>query len=130
MMSDREPRPYTKEELTKLFVDGARDIAQYWAELPEKDKYTGRVHTNEVRCMGVVHSMLCMLDGVDGSMPCGFDLIPSTHPDDKKSRQEEGENWVEIPNDEESKTVSRHALTEGMLHDMLYPKRTPEPAAR
>jgi hypothetical protein len=79
-----ESRAHTAEEAQKMFLDQARSIARYWANLQGK--------TPRERCEGVVFSMLVMIDGGSAGLPA-FDLVACPHPDDEKFHREEGENF-------------------------------------
>ncbi len=74
----------TPEELRDEVLAVFRVITEYWANLPDHDKATGRDITIKDRCEGVAFSMLAQLDGV-GHLPA-FDLVARVHPDDGDPR--------------------------------------------
>lgn len=76
-MSDEK---VSSEELRDEMLSVFRNIAHYWASLPDYDPATGRSRSVADRCDGVVFSILSQLDGV-GSLPA-FDLVAHVHPDD------------------------------------------------
>lgn len=88
-----EPRAYTPDELRDMLIEHSIVLARYWASLPDVDKATGTQLTVQSRCVGVVFSILAMLDG-GGDLP-GVDLVFCPHPDDKEYLRSEGSNWVE-----------------------------------
>jgi len=82
------PRAVTDVELRDRFMSTCRAYVDYWAsDLIDRDS----VHD---RLSGLLHSFLCILDGVNGGLP-GFDLAASVHPADKDFRRALGENWIE-----------------------------------
>lgn len=76
----------TPEALRDEMLGVFRQIARYWAELPDVDKATGCACTVRYRCEGVVFSILSQLDGC-GSLPA-FDLVARIHPDDEDQSME------------------------------------------
>lgn len=62
---------------------------------------------------GLVHSILVILDGNDGSSLPGFVVSPYPHPDDQAFHLEEGENWY--PPFVDCGTL--HLGIAGMLHE-------------
>lgn len=76
----------TPEALRDEMLDVFRNVARFWADLPDVDKATGRVHTVRDRCEGVVFSILSQLDGC-GDLPA-FDLVAHVHPDDEDQSME------------------------------------------
>ena len=107
-MSSDEPRARTPEELRADFMDHCRAIADYWAGsgIQHQD---GTSYSCHERLSGLLHSFLCIFDGVSGGMPA-FDIVASPHPDDKEYHRSEGENWIEPG------TV----INGTMLHELLY----------
>ena len=97
------PKAKTPEEIRDDFLDTCRNLADYWAG-PGVDR--GTCHE---RLSGLVHSILCIFDGVNGGMPA-FDIVASPHPDDKEFHRAEGEDWIEPG------TV----INDCMLHELLY----------
>lgn len=96
------PRAYTKEEMTDMFLQSVRSIANCWAQYPDK--------TPEERCNGVAFSILATIDGTSIALPA-FNLTPVPHPDDKQYHIDEGSNYW--PDD-----VAFNAET--YLHDLFY----------
>lgn len=95
----------SEEDLRAQFMDGARCIARYWAGLEGK--------TSLEVAEGVVHSMLCMIDGCSSAFPSAIDLVARPHPDDKQYHIDNDKDWVEdgtVLNDNWS------------LHEELYKK--------
>lgn len=80
-----EPRAYTAEEVREEFLGAVDCMTSFWAKLPDK--------TPQERLDGLVHSILCIIDGVSGSSGCGYMLVPSTHPSDEAYHRDNGENW-------------------------------------
>lgn len=79
-------KSYSKEEMMNMFLQNAKVQARYWAmqECSDKEK----TH-------GLLHSMLCMIDGVSGGFPCSIELVLRPHPDDKQYCIDNEEKWVE-----------------------------------
>jgi hypothetical protein len=87
-------RAYTKEEMRQMFLDQCKSNIDYWYK--QKD-----LSTKEM-CEGLVHSILCLIDG-NTSFPSAINLVLEPHPEDKDYCISEGENWVEagqVINDE------------------------------
>lgn len=100
---DDEPKAKTAEKIRADFLDTCRATVDYWAG-PQVDR--GTCHE---RMSGLLHSLLCIFDGVSGGMPA-FDIVARPHPDDKEFHRGEGEDWIEPG------TV----MNDAMLHEMLY----------
>jgi hypothetical protein len=96
------PRAKTPEEIRSDFLDTCRALADYWATVPNEATCHGRLS-------GLLHSILCIFDGVSGGLTA-FDIVASPHPDDKEYHQAEGEDWIEPG------TV----INDCMLHELLY----------
>jgi hypothetical protein len=79
-----KPREKTTEEIRKEFLCYIKNSVDYWDQIPNL--------TPKAKLDGVAHSILTMLDGMSNSI-CGFELIPSTHKDDKAYHKAEGTNW-------------------------------------
>ena len=94
-------RAFTPEELRDQFLETARGIAKYWAEVHGKSA--------QDRCDAVVFSLLSIIDGTDPNIPA-FDLVARPHPDDRAYNKSHGKNWVE------DGTV----INDGELHDVYY----------
>lgn len=69
-------------ELRDELLSHIRNMAAYWAKLPEYDAATDSTMTTLDRCEGVAHSILCALDGAAMAIPCRFTLTAHVHPDD------------------------------------------------
>lgn len=98
------PRARTAAELRDEFLDCCRAAADYWAGPAVSSQ------SCEDRVRGLLHSVLCVIDGVSGGMHA-FDLVAAPHPDDKAYYQENGENWSEPG------TVINKS---DYLHELLY----------
>ena len=98
-------RAKTANELSDEFLAGCRALAFYWAGP------LGEEISIEDRLMGLLHSVLTMIDGYSSGFPCALDLVCRPHPDDKKFDQEDGLDWVK------DGTVINSG---GLLHDRLY----------
>lgn len=94
-------RPFTEEEVLEAFMDQARGYARYWAREPNK--------TREEMCMGLLHSLLVIIDG-ESALPA-FDLVVRPHPDDKQYAIDEDSDYYE-----DGQVINKNA----MLHDSLY----------
>jgi len=103
------PKAKTPEEIRGDFLDTCRGLADYWAS----DAIQGSYTCHE-RLSGLLHSILCIFDGVSMGMPA-FDIVASPHPDDKEYFRDEGEDWIEPG------TV----INDCMLHDLLYREDLP-----
>ena len=97
-----EPRAYTSEEATKMFIDHVRTMVMYWNNLPGLDMATGIERTQLDRLDGLAFSILTLLDGDSMALPMCRVLV-DPHP--------EGENWFE-PETE----------LDGPLHELFYAK--------
>jgi hypothetical protein len=95
-MDDETPRSMTVEEMRRLFLGHLRKLVSYWATTdltrPEFRDELAQVGETRFRLNGLVHSILCTLDGVSGSMPA-FDLVPSPHKDDEEFNRANGDDW-------------------------------------
>lgn len=105
-----EPRAYTSEEATKMFIDHVRTMVMYWNNLPGLDMATGIERTQLDRLDGLAFSILTLLDGDSMALPMCRVLV-DPHPADKAYHQSEGENWFE-PETE----------LDGPLHELFYAK--------
>jgi hypothetical protein len=98
---------YSKEEMRNIFLAGVEQNVHYWASLTDK--------TDREKCEGVAFSIMVMLDGSAGCLPCAVDLSLSPNPDDKQFHIDEGEKYVEagmLINDDVH------------LHDLIFKDRT------
>ena len=95
------PKAKAPEEIRSDFLDTCRHLTDYWADVDR-----GTCHE---RLTGLLHSILCIFDGVSSGMPA-FDIVASPHPDDKEYHRSEGEDWIEPG------TV----INDCMLHELLY----------
>ncbi len=105
----KEARAWTAEEVKEQFLDHLRGLVPYWA------KVEGR--TVEEKLSGLLHSVLCIFDGVTADLP-SMNISLAPHEDDKAFCIDEGENWYE------SDMVFNDG---GYLHEEWYkqPQRTP-----
>lgn len=87
---DQPPRAVTQAEAREIFLDSIRANIQYWAS---NSRVANSSHRE--RLEGLAHSILCIFDGVSGSMPCAIDLRLRPHPDDKQFCIDGGNNWIE-----------------------------------
>ena len=105
-MMASEPRAYTTKEVRTMLLDHMRAHVDYW------DGVKSDTHpTQRDRMMGLLHSFLCIFDGVSGNIPA-FDIVCRPHPDDQKCREDDGENWYP-----DGETINGDCH----LHDLLYP---------
>ena len=91
------------EELRRDMLFHFRHMVVYW------DAHPGMSPRDKLS--GLLHSILCYIDGVSGSSPCAFDLVCRPHPDDKQFNIDEGDRWVQDGD------VINAGL---MLHEELY----------
>lgn len=91
------------EEVRDDFMNTCRSLADFWAG----DGAAGK--SCQERLQGLLHSILCIFDGVSGGLPA-FDIVARPHPDDKEYHRSEGEDWIEPG------TV----INDTMLHELLY----------
>jgi hypothetical protein len=96
-----EPRAKTVEEVREEFLDNIREVARYWAKLPDR--------TAQERCDGLAFSILNIFDGTTMSLPA-MDISLAPHEDDKAFNQNEGENCFE----------PGMVINDCMLHEMYY----------
>lgn len=121
-MAAGEPRARTAEEIRDDFMDTCRHLVDFWAS-PRTRKFPAGPGTIpdwvieailRDRLSGLLHSFLCIFDGVSGGWPA-FDIVASPHPDDKEYHRDEGEDWIEPG------TV----INDTMLHELLYRRDLP-----
>ncbi len=105
MTTDDGQRAVTAAELRDDFMDSCRGLVDYWSA-ENIDRAT--VHE---RLSGLLHSVLCLIDGASSGFPCAITLTADPHPDDKEFRRAEGENWVE---------PGTAFNAEDMLHELIY----------
>lgn len=94
-------RPYTEDEMQKMFLDHLRTNVRYWINAVKRGEAT-----MEEAVQGAVFSTLVVLDGEAADLPA-MDLIPSPHPDDKQ---------YYIDNDEDYFPEGVN-ISDGSLHD-------------
>ncbi len=80
----------TEKEAREMLLEAVRALAEHWAGVT--DPYYADMR---MRLDGFTHSLLCMFDGVSGTMPCAIDLVLRPHPDDKQYNIDRGEDWIE-----------------------------------
>lgn len=102
-----EPRAYTTEEIRKMFLDTLHMQVSYWTSLKKPTKET---------CEGLVHSILCIFDGVNAGLPA-FAIAPLPHKDDMNYHIEEGSNYFPPNHDKNIK-----GDIGGNLHEQWYKK--------
>lgn len=98
-----ESRAYTAEEVREQFLSHLRNLARYWADLPNK--------TPLERTEGMLFSVLTTIDGGTLAVPA-MDLIPLPHPEDKEYFISEGENYYEPV-----------VINDCQLHELVYKDR-------
>lgn len=98
-------REITNEEARELFLAHVRDIVDYWRNCSNT--------SIEAATNGVAFSILSLLDGESGMMPA-YEVIPSPHPDDRKFRGSEGEDYYPEPSLENN--------IAGQLHERFFKK--------
>lgn len=114
-VENETPRAYTAEEAREKFLEAVRAAVHFWVHAklnpdPERSEI-------QHRCDGVAFSILNVIDGTTGGMPC-LDLVLRPHEDDKAYCEGEGENWFEdgqVINDDDD-----------YLHDHYYKKEADE----
>lgn len=103
-----EPRALTTDEMRQAFLEQCRTLTEYWARPSVAPEYDTRQ-----RLSGLLHSILCVIDGASAGFNCALDLVCRPHPDDKAYQQQQGDNWIE------DGTVLNGSA---MLHELLpYP---------
>jgi len=83
-----EPRAFTKEEGCQMFLASLRSMVNYWANDVDNQTCTERME-------GLVHSILCIIDGVGNSELPALTLTTDPNPEDKEFLIDEGENYWE-----------------------------------
>jgi hypothetical protein len=96
-------KAYTKEEAREEFIDNCKAVSHYWSTIENI--------TEKERCNGVLHSILCIIDGC--TMLPAYDIHLAPHPDDKEYLIKNGENYYE-----DGMVINDDVL----LHEMLYMK--------
>ena len=97
-------REYTKDEVLELFLGQCRVASYYWAEHAKVDSRKEAVE-------GMLHSMLCIIDGVSGGFPA-INLSVDPDPSDKQYHIDNEEDYYPsglVFNDD----VMLHELTFG-----------------
>lgn len=100
-MPTESPRAYTPEEVRAKLLGYTREIARYWANLPNK--------TPQERCDGLAFSILNIFDGIVDELPA-MNITLSPHPDDQEYHRGNGENWYE----------PGQVVNDCMLHELYY----------
>lgn len=80
-------RAYTAEEIREISLDCLDGDVKFWKQV---DGYS-----DEDKLRGLVHSVLCLIDGVAGKFPAALYLHASAHPEDEENCKAEGVNLVE-----------------------------------
>jgi hypothetical protein len=78
---------YSAEELREMFLDEIDSSVVEWTKVKD--------YSNRDRLSGLVHSILCAIDGVSGGFPMSLNLVVNAHHDDKADAIAEGRNWIE-----------------------------------
>lgn len=60
-------RYYTEDEVRKMFLDAIKNEVSYWS----KQKNC----SEKERCDGLIHSVLCIIDGVSSQFPSAITLM-------------------------------------------------------
>lgn len=81
-----ESKARTPEELREDFIGQLRMMVSYWETLPNK--------TSREKLNGLAFSFLATIDGVSDGIPA-YNLVASSHPDDKQFHIDEGSDWIE-----------------------------------
>lgn len=89
------------EDVREDFLDTIREIALFWASLPEK--------TDIEKCKGTAFSILNIFDGTHGYLPA-MDIVLSPHESDKDYNISQGEDWYE----------KGMVINDCMLHELFY----------
>lgn len=79
-------KPKTKDECLDEFMRAIRCIVSYWS-------CQGKTHQGVAE--GVAFSILNIIDGMSGSFDCAIDLVMRPHPDDKRFKIDEGDDYIE-----------------------------------
>lgn len=84
-----EPREYTADEVTEMFLKHIWGLVGYW-----EGKYDHKVALMSCRekLEGLAFSILVTLDGESCGVP-GFIVAPCPHESDREFHKERGENW-------------------------------------
>lgn len=99
-------KPISKEEARDRFINQMRNYAEYW-------KNEVRVPDVEGKLEGLLHSILCVFDGVAGYP--AVDLVLRPHPTDQAYREENEEDYY----------VDGTVINDDVhLHDLLYKKKS------
>jgi hypothetical protein len=94
------PREYTRQECVDMLMEHFMTLVKYWATIDGSKEWV---------LDGLLHSILCTLDGVSGDMPA-FDLVPCPHSDDKQYNIDNEDNyWPE----------ELHINDETYLHEIM-----------
>jgi hypothetical protein len=90
-MEGEVPRAYTREEMTRMFINQARTLVKYWDEVDLKSARTDETEQRQ-RLSGLLFSLFSMMDGSTVGMP-GFILVPCVAEEDVAFHREQGDNW-------------------------------------
>lgn len=88
MSDNATPRAYTQKEAQRIFLDHVKAAVNYWASDNVEDQ------TCSERLHGLAFSILCILDGANGSHP-SVQCTISPHPSDKQFCIDNGKNYYE-----------------------------------
>ena len=78
------------EKAREMFLAAVESSVDYWATVQAENIVTARD-----RLEGLAFSLLCILDGASGSMPCAIDLVLRPNPLDKLDAIDQGDDWLE-----------------------------------
>jgi hypothetical protein len=85
-------RAHTADEVREKLLSIFSSYVSYWNS--EDGSNVLPQTATRTRLEGLVHSVLCVLDGCTAGAP-GFDIVAKPHADDKAICQQQGVNWYE-----------------------------------
>jgi len=113
-----KPRQYTSDEIRDQFLESIWMAVDEWAK-------TTHAHDERDRCSGLAHSILTIIDGLDGGFRSGFHLVPTGHYTNPSHWRGQGKNWWPVNDDFD---IEKHCVVNAndILNDIFYeydPKR-------
>jgi hypothetical protein len=113
-MSDK-PRQYTPDEMLVKLLREIKQTRDYWL-------HESRRPNVEDKMDGLCFSFLSMIDGSSCSFPVVLELVPTCHPGDKGSHQDEGENWYPDQQLDQLEEAGIETIGAGkhMLHELWH----------
>ena len=97
-----ESQPISKDAAKDIFMHSIKNSINYWSKLDDRN-------TKE-KLEGLAFSILNIFDGTSSDMPA-LDIVLRPHEDDKKFREEEGDDYF----------VDGMCINdESMLHEEFY----------